>query len=183
MTTTYAVEREKGQSGGGRQVKYRMTRTETGAQWVTNWRRLEVGEDVDAAGAALAPRSEATQLEQERSEAWEFTIAGGDLDTFKDGVPDFQTLAQLQTWFFRTLFNLMREAGKPDRDEQGRVCRAMALPLSYMNKHSSPVIVGFVDDPAWNNPIVNGATAKISSAGNALAQLDHGEAELDTDGI
>lgn len=183
MTVTHAVEREKGQSGGGRQVKFRMTRTETGAQWVTNWRRLDPGDDVDAVGAALAPRSEATQLQQERSEAWEFTIAGGDLDTFKGGTPDFQTLAQLQTWFFRTLFNLMREEGKPDREEQDRVCRAMALPRSYMNKHPSPVIVGFVDDPAWRNRTVNSATGKISSAGNALAQLDHGEAELDTDSI
>lgn len=176
MTTTAAVHRNDAQADGRQYVVFEFTHTASGSRWLSGVHRLAAGVDPDALGAALAPEHEVRRVQEERDEAYSLAIAGGDPDLM---ALDFNTLAVIRKYVFRRIFNLMRDDIADPAKAQ--VCINLSAPSSYMNKHTNPQIAGFVDDPAWSTPTVNGATSAISAVGVNMAQLDHGESELALD--
>ena len=173
MATTAAIHSQSPRANGGTYTSYEFTHVESGLQWESGSHHLEAGADAQAIGDSLAPRHEVMQSDAELERAWQVGSTGGDLDT---EVWYFHTLAQVQKYFFRRLFNLMRDAEEdPDK---ALIAVAMSEPTSYMNKYNAAATSGFIDDPAWNTPTTNSARTKISAVGVNVAQLDHGEAEL-----
>ena len=167
------TESDDEQPDGRHYVVFRYTHTESGQSWLGGLHRFPVGTNIQAVGDSQVDQQEAGQKEVERSVAWTIGSTGGDLDA---ETWNFNTLAEIRKYFFRRLFNLMRDAEVDP--EKAQVCIYMSDPTSYMNKYSAAAIAGFIDDPAWNTPTTNGARANISAVGVNMAALDHGEAEL-----
>jgi len=168
MATTATVISDEVQSDGRRRVTYEFD-TGTGFTWQIN---VLIGAGVDAQADANSriPDQEAAQKAREREYAWAVGSEGGDpdLETWH-----FNTLADIQKYYFRRLFNLMRdEVEDPTKSDICNTCRP------YLNKHNAATTNGFVD-AGWGVSVTNDARGKISAVGVNIDQLDHGQAELD----
>jgi len=171
MATTAIIEDDSPQNDGRRWVRIRYD-TGTGKVW-RKTPRLGAGVDAQVHANSTIPREDDIQKQVEREAAYGVAIKGGDPDL---GTYYFNTLAEIQKYVFRKLFNLMRDEELDAA--KSIVCGVMGEPTSYLNKHNANAIAGFIDDPAWNNPTTNAASNKISAVGVNIAQLDHGEDEL-----
>lgn len=150
--------------------------TGTGKKWGKQI-KLDSGVDAQAHADARIPQEDALQRQRERVDAYLLMIKGGDpdLETYY-----FNTLAEIQKYVFRALFNVMRD--EEIAPEKAVVCGNVAgTGLSYLNKHNSAAISGFIDHPDWNVPTVNAAASNISAVGVNIVQLDHGEDALPLD--
>ena len=174
MATTATVLSDAPQADGRRRIMVEFD-TGTGFTWLKAWFIASGAIAQDEADAAI-PRQDAIQKELEREDAYFLAANSGDpdLETYF-----FNTLAEIQKYVFRRLFNLMRD--EVDDPTKANVADLISVPAGYLNKHSNPVISGFIDDPAWTTPVVNAASGNISAVGLNIRQLDHGEDELSLD--
>lgn len=174
MATTATVIEDSPQADGRRWVVIEFD-TQTGFTW-TSRVRLDAGVDAQVYADSQIPGEEATYTQQERLQAFGVAASGGDPD---GGPYYFNTLAEIQKYIFRALFNLMADEFEENKAD---VCVGFAgEPTGYLNKYNSATISGFIDFPGWNTPTVNGAAGRVSAVAVNYNQLDHGEGPLPLD--
>jgi hypothetical protein len=139
------------------------------------YRRYPAATVADTQRLALVAPLNAILKERERNEAWRYGMDGNDIDVF----PWIEnTTAEIQQYWWRRFMNFMRDdSTDPDINSRNELVATALVPLGYVNKPSSPQIVGYLD-AGWSIAQVNGAISKASALYLGVINLDHGEPEI-----